>query len=1334
MATTIYKFQSDLQGLKKLNEGLIEAKKNLDSLKQGTKEYASASKNVGGMTNSLGENNTALKKTKKSADQLNSSGRNLMTTFKGASIAIISAFAFRAIMSGMRGLITIFAKFEDRMAAVRAISGATDKEFEALVESAKELGETTVFTANEVAQLQEELSRLGFETEQIVAMQGAILNLAAATGENLSKAAEVAGSQLNSFGLVAENTTRVTDVMGFSFANSALNLERFTQSMKFVAPVAKTAGFTIEETSAMLMVLADNGIHGSIAGNALKNIFLRLGDANSTLNKSIGHTVQGLPQLITEMKKMEDASFGLTEATELLDKRSAPAFLVLLRNIEELDLNRDKLNKVEGDITRMANVRLDTLQGDFTLLKSATEGLGLAVGESLNFEFRKLIFTFTQWVKSIASSEDAINNIKGVIFAVITAIKFFMIRLAALKVLQIATTLSTFSLSRAWKAYTVSIRAATAGTRGFTFALKGLRAAIASTGIGLLIVGLGALVGWLMSSSDEADEATFAHERLRSSFNEEMNAVKELNETSTERHDRLREMVATYGDLIGMIDLEIASNEELDKIQKAVNKSAGLMSQVEAIKANIQAKKDENAVTQKGLLDEIDLIKEKKMTIAKSVSSPHKDSMTVTIHEGKTTEELVKEKEKTADALQKLHDMEMIRLDLNLKAKEKVLAKELEAELKQQGLLMENGESYRMFLRDENINLLEDFRGMSHEKQKIRKEEADAELFSIQEAIRLMDMQSEIERLQLSGRGDVAQKYTETLNRTLANASVQTQSYFNEFKNEHGKINVVLSEFQTYVSNLSVILKKSGKSYRKSALSGFRLQRTKDRIKELTKIQINQINDNFKREIAANEASFNNQTEKYEKERRLIQTNQRSIQKIIDKNVNKSASKRHKQWVADIKANKNNYDVLKNMDIDEWDKLMDVKQNNNDDYLKILDAMMKEEQEKEKTNGQIILELKEEFENEKLKLEIENRATIGELQREEARLDADLGETDISNLISNQETIRKLMEDDHAEQLRADQELLDLGEMSQIEFNNRKKARDLEMKELEKKQYEERLEAFSEMYSAMADVVMAVSARISQANMDRIQTEHEQRTEDLNNQFERDLELAEQSGADTEAMKEEHDSKMETLERQKEEKLRVIKRRQFMLDKANNIAMAIINGAQAIAKVTSQTGIGAIVAAPVTSGLIAAQIGTIMAQRFQGAKGGLIPEADDKFADGGMVVGPSHANGGVKFASGGRVVELEGGEAVINKRSTAMFHGQLSAMNQAGGGKAFAQGGVTPGTRAALDSSKGNWNASDIAELISSSINSQQVYVSESEISSTQSNVGVTESLATLFK
>ena len=166
----------------------------------------------------------------------------------------------------------VAADFEQSMAKVKAVSGATGDEFKKLQDNAKELGRTTRFTASEVSALQLEYAKLGFSADEITQVTGATLNLAQATGSDLAQSAEVAGATLRAFGLNASETERVTDVMAASFSSSALDINSFQDSMKFVAPVAKAAGVSLEEATAMLGQLANNGIKGSNAGTSLRRI------------------------------------------------------------------------------------------------------------------------------------------------------------------------------------------------------------------------------------------------------------------------------------------------------------------------------------------------------------------------------------------------------------------------------------------------------------------------------------------------------------------------------------------------------------------------------------------------------------------------------------------------------------------------------------------------------------------------------------------------------------------------------------------------------------------------------------------------------------------------------------------------------------------------------------------------------------------------------------------------------------------------------------------------------------------------------------------------------
>jgi TP901 family phage tail tape measure protein len=200
------------------------------------------------------------------------------------------SMSITAPLVAMGGLaVKTFAEFEQSMAKVNAVSGATATQFKALNQLAKDLGASTRFTATEVADLMLNYSKLGFSASEIEAMTGATLNLALATGEDLAKSAEVAGSTLRAFGLDADQMLRVTDVMAKSFSSSALDLDRFSESMKYVAPVAAAAGISLEEASAMLSILANNGIKGSQAGTSLRRIITDLGATGGNVAGAIAN-------------------------------------------------------------------------------------------------------------------------------------------------------------------------------------------------------------------------------------------------------------------------------------------------------------------------------------------------------------------------------------------------------------------------------------------------------------------------------------------------------------------------------------------------------------------------------------------------------------------------------------------------------------------------------------------------------------------------------------------------------------------------------------------------------------------------------------------------------------------------------------------------------------------------------------------------------------------------------------------------------------------------------------------------------------------------------------
>lgn len=1327
---TFYTFKADLKELDKLNLKLKEAKTHLASLGKATKAYTTQSKAISNMTAKMNQNTVAARKLGTATKTLNSKGSKMVSIFRSASVAIVAAFAFRAIIAGLKGVITTFADFEAQMAAVKAISGATDVEFGKLNNSAKELGKSTIFTATQVGELQEAYARLGFTADEILKAQDGTLALAAATGESLSSSAETAGAVLRAFGIEAGQAGRVADVMGASFTNSALTLERFSQSMKFVAPIARAAGFTFEETSAQLMILANNGLHGSLAGNALKNIFLRLGDANSKLNKKLGVTVRGLPQMIAALKDMKDETFGLTEATELLDKRSAPAFLTLLNNIENLEGGIDTLNNAEGAIASMAAIRLNTLQGDFTLLKSATEGLGIAIGDVFNIKLRNSVNGLTKWIRKIGGSRSAMNKLKTAFSLLSNAAFIFIGRLALLRTVTIASNFSLKSLGVGLKMVTVGFRTFGFSIKGATMALRGLRMAIGSTGIGLLVIALGSLVMWLTRAKDGMGGLELTASRLNDKLQEDIMSILLLTEGTSQYIAALRKLKQEHGEILKGIDAELFLHKDLIKLKTSFSETDELRQKVAYIKDIIKGQTEENIAKRKLLVIEREFAEAlpKKAGWEKSYRLSQ-------------IELVQKQIDKIDDLKTEVTDAHRI----VLKETEAELAAKISADETLSKFRVEKGETTRLKLRQDYLDDLEDFRNISSlEKQKISMENLEKELARQEMIQKKTNETREIEELSAAGWTEAAGIRSKALEEWKASLNEEDLSLYAKSKvasvEQAAKLNITIDEMRKKVENFSAALKESGDASEQSALSFHKLQTTKKQWKELIKVQIKNIKDIQKEEYAALQASFIFRKAKYKKELALMESNVSSIETIQGQS-NKST---YKFDIKFLQQNKNKYDILKQQTVTQWELLNSHTKDGAEERLRIMDEMLKAENTKIAYNDAIQEEMK--AEKETAEIALENKHAQENLDGVQAEMEAKwaVQDQDLVNFfrvnnqkaknakdLAEQETAIAVAKFKNGEVLE-EAHKAKLAEITQKQSDTENAAEDAKLAKIQ------------EVYGQISAIAMEAAQNIADFKISEINREFENDSTDRANKHEYDMEQAELRGEDTQAMQDVFNEKEEVHERIKEEKIYAIKKKMFNLKKINDIATAIINGAVAITMASAQTGVGAVVAAPIMAAITAAQIAMIASKKFVGEQGGIVPSGidefgmggityDEKFATGGMVHGARHSQGGVKFSVGGRVTELEGGEAVINRQSTRMFKTQLSAMNVAGGGVKFAQGGMTPGTKGVMEMSQDMWTAKDIASLISGSINSQQVYVSEVDISSSQSNVQVQESLSTLF-
>lgn len=380
-----------------------------------------------------------LNKAERAMDQ---AGRKMQQFGKNMSMKVTAPIAALGAVS-----FQVFKGFEQEMSKVQAVSGATAEEFKALSENAKALGASTMFSAREVASLQTEFAKLGFTANEITKVTESTLALAQASGADLPRAAEVAGSTLRAFGLDASETGRVTDVMAASFSTSALDMETFAESMKYVAPVAKSAGMSIEETSAMLAVLANAGIKGSQAGTALRRIISEIGASGKP-------TAEALRDLANQ-------GLDLADAKDEVGRSAQSALLVLAGGVDQIAPTTKAFEESGGAAKAMADIMGNTAFGASKRLESAMEGLAISVGEIVAVAIVPLI-------EFLASAAGALNNMSDgakraivIIAAVAAAIGPAVFILGSFQRALVAVRAATWLTTAATTAWGVAVQIAT---------------------------------------------------------------------------------------------------------------------------------------------------------------------------------------------------------------------------------------------------------------------------------------------------------------------------------------------------------------------------------------------------------------------------------------------------------------------------------------------------------------------------------------------------------------------------------------------------------------------------------------------------------------------------------------------------------------------------------------------------------------------------------------------------------------------------------------------------------------------------------------------------------
>jgi TP901 family phage tail tape measure protein len=333
-------------------------------------------------------------------------------------LGIVGGLAFRTAL-----------KFEEAMNQVSAVSGATGKELKSLTNLAKELGETTQFSAREAANAQRFLAMAGMDTNQIIKALPGTLQLAASSNIDLASSADIATNILTGYGLEVEELSRVNDVLAKTQSSANTNIMELAEATKLVAPLASNVNMEVEETSALLGKLADSGLKGSIAGTSLRRAISSLisptGEAGKIIdqlglqvNDSEGNFV-GLVDIVGQLEK---SGASASQMMSLFGQRAGPAMSSLVKtgvgSITEL---QEKLAESGGTAEKMAETQMKGSVGAVKEFTSALEGLQLAFfNKKAMSTVTDIINGITKFIRRLSETSPKLMNVIGVI-AVIAA-------------------------------------------------------------------------------------------------------------------------------------------------------------------------------------------------------------------------------------------------------------------------------------------------------------------------------------------------------------------------------------------------------------------------------------------------------------------------------------------------------------------------------------------------------------------------------------------------------------------------------------------------------------------------------------------------------------------------------------------------------------------------------------------------------------------------------------------------------------------------------------------------------------------------------------------------
>ena len=312
------------------------------------------------------------------------------------------------------------ADFDSAMSQVAAVSGATGKDFDDLRNKAREMGSKTKFSATEAAEAMNYMAMAGWKTEDMLGGIEGVMNLAAASGEDLATTSDIVTDALTAFGLSAKDSGHFADILAAASSNANTNVSMMGETFKYCAPIAGALGFSAEDTAEAIGLMANAGIKSSQAGTALRTIMNKLAGDVKISGKAIGDVTIATTNADGSMRDLSDiladcrSAFGnLTEsekaqaAESLVGKNAMSGFLALM-NAGEGDIEKlsSAIDNCDGSAEKMAMTMQDNLAGQLTILKSQLQELAISFGDILMPAIRSIVSKLQGFVDKLNGMDE----------------------------------------------------------------------------------------------------------------------------------------------------------------------------------------------------------------------------------------------------------------------------------------------------------------------------------------------------------------------------------------------------------------------------------------------------------------------------------------------------------------------------------------------------------------------------------------------------------------------------------------------------------------------------------------------------------------------------------------------------------------------------------------------------------------------------------------------------------------------------------------------------------------------------------------------------------------